>query len=101
MLSDKEIDHIAKLARIHLGEVEKERLKKDLSSILDYIAKLNEVDTSSVEPLYQTTGLTNAERADESRNEFPTSEKLNGLLVGQAPQKHERFVKVKQVLIKK
>ena len=101
MLTDKEIEHIAKLARINLKDDEKERLKKDLSSVLDYIAKLNEVDTDSVEPLYQTTGLVNAERSDETRNEFPTTEKLDKLLVGQAPHKHNRFVKVKPVLTKK
>src|ERR1700674_3217796 len=100
MLSDKEVAHIAKLARIELKPNEKERLKKDLSSILDYIKKLDEVDTSSVQPLYQTTGLVNSTRTDEPRKEFPMTEKLNELLIGQAPDKHDRFIKVRPVLNK-
>ena len=101
MLSDKEVDHIAKLARIELKPEEKEHLKKDLSSILDYINKLNEVDTSSVQPLYQTTGLVNSTRTDEPRKEFPMTATLNDLLVGQAPAKHGRFIKVGSILSKK
>src|SRR5437870_4287768 len=101
MLTDQEVERIAKLARIELKAGEKERLKKDLSSILDYIDKLNDADTSSVEPLYQTTGLVNAARSDEPRNEFPMSAKLDEVLIGQAPDKKERFIKVKSVMAKK
>jgi aspartyl-tRNA(Asn)/glutamyl-tRNA(Gln) amidotransferase subunit C len=100
MLTDQEIKHIAKLARIELSEAEEQKLKKDLTSVLGYIDKLSEVDTSSVEPLYQVTGLTNAFRPDEHRKDFEMSEKLNELLIGQAPSKQGRFVKVKSVLKK-
>ncbi len=101
MLSDTEVEYIAKLARITINDAEKEKLKKDLSAILDYIEKLNKADTSSVEPLYQTTGLVNATRIDEPRGEFPMNDKLEGLLIGQAPARKERFVKVKSILNKK
>jgi len=60
MLTDKEVKHIANLARIKISEKEEKSLKKDLSSILEYIEKLNEIDTTGVEPLYQTTGLVNS-----------------------------------------
>jgi aspartyl-tRNA(Asn)/glutamyl-tRNA(Gln) amidotransferase subunit C len=100
MLSDSEVEHIAKLARITISDGEKEKLKKDLSAILGYIEKLNSVDTSSVEPLYQTTGLVNATRTDEPRGEFKMSDKLEELLIGQAPARKERFVKVKSILKK-
>jgi aspartyl-tRNA(Asn)/glutamyl-tRNA(Gln) amidotransferase subunit C len=100
MLSDSEVEHIAKLARLTVSEGEKEKLKKDLSAILGYIEKLNSADTSSVEPLYQTTGLVNATRTDEPRGEFPMTEKLEELLIGQAPARKERFVKVKSILKK-
>ena len=101
MLSDTELDHIAKLARINIEPEKREQLKKDLSAILEYIEKLNKADTSSVEPLYQTTGLINATRADESREEFPMTEKLEELLIGQTPNRKERFVKVKSILGRK
>ncbi|MBP9822191.1 MAG: Asp-tRNA(Asn)/Glu-tRNA(Gln) amidotransferase subunit GatC [Candidatus Pacebacteria bacterium] len=100
MLSDKELDHIAKLARVNIEPDKRDQLKKDLSAILGYIEKLNKADTSSVEPLYQTTGLVNTARTDEPRGEFPMSDKLEKLLVGQAPASKDRFVKVKPILKK-
>jgi aspartyl-tRNA(Asn)/glutamyl-tRNA(Gln) amidotransferase subunit C len=115
MLTDKEVRHIAGLARIKISEKEEKGLKKDLSSILEYIDKLNEVDTTGVEPLYQTTGLVNSFRSDEPRGEFKpaphqsrpisdwrSAEKIGAgmddLLIGQAPHKEDRFVKVKSIL---
>lgn len=100
MLSDKELDHIAKLARIRIEPEGREQLKKDLGAILGYVDKLNKADTTSIEPLYQTTGLVNATRIDEPREEFPMTEKLEKLLIGQAPQSQNRFVKVKSILKK-
>ena len=100
MLTDKELDHIAKLARVRVAPEKREALKKELASILGYIEKLNKADTSSVEPLYQTTGLINATREDTPRNEFPMTARLEELLLGQAPSRKERFVKVKSILKK-
>lgn len=100
MLTDKEIEHVAQLARIELSEKEQEKFKKELSSVLDYVNQLNRVNTDGVTPLYQTTGLVNAFRSDESRGAFVMDEKLNERLIGQAPSKEERFIKVKTVLKK-
>lgn len=100
MLTDKEVGYIAQLARIKLTEKEEKSLKKDLSSILEYIEKLNEVDTTEVEPLYQTTGIVNSFRNDEPRMEFQMDENLNKKLIGQAPNKENRFIKVKSVFEK-
>lgn len=98
MLTDQELEHIAKLARLEIKPEERGKLKKDLSSVLDYVDKLNQADTSSVEPLYQTTGLVNSERKDEQREPFA---KIEERLIKQAPQQHGRFVKVKSILNKK
>ena len=98
MLTDKEVKHIASLARIKITEKEEKDLKKDLSSILGYVEKLNEADTTGIEPLYQTTGLVDSFRSDEPRGEFKMDENLNEKLIGQAPHKEGRFVKVKSVL---
>lgn len=100
MLTEKDIQHIAQLARIRLTKNEMERFKKELSSVLDYINKLNELDTEKVEPLYQTTGLVNSVRKDEHRGDFSMDENLNQKLIGQAPHRQDRFVKVKSVLRK-
>ncbi len=93
-----DIKHVAKLARIKIDEKEEKKLQKDLDSILEYIDKLNAVDTDGVEPLYQTTGLVDSFREDEPRGEFKMDDNLNKRLVGQAPNKEDRFVKVKPVL---
>lgn len=100
MLTDKEVRHIADLARVKITEKEAGKFKKELASILDYVDQLNKVDTEGVEPLYQTTGLINAVRSDEPRGEFNMDENLNEKLIGQAPHSQNRFVKVKSVLRK-
>lgn len=97
MLTDAEVEKIAKLARIELSDALRERMKKDLSSILGYIDQLNAVDTSGVEPLYQVTGLQNQARPDEHRGDWPMNEKLAELLVGQAPHREGPYVKVQSV----
>jgi aspartyl-tRNA(Asn)/glutamyl-tRNA(Gln) amidotransferase subunit C len=97
MLTDKEVDHIAKLARIELDSAHREKAKKELSSILDYIAVLDKADTSGVEPLYQVTGLSNQMREDVHRGDFEMNAELTDYLVGQAPMHEGRLVKVKTV----
>lgn len=100
MLTEKEVEHIANLTRIKLTGKEKEKFKKELSSILDYVNKLNELDTKKTEPLYQTTGIVNALRTDEHRKDFEMDENLNEKLIGQAPYSENRFIKVKSVFRK-
>lgn len=100
MLTNKEIEHIANLARIKLTEKEKGKFRKELSSILDYVNKLNELDTKNVKPLYQTTGIVNSLRKDKHRKDFEMNEDLSEKLIGQAPHQQDRFIKVKSVLQK-
>jgi len=64
-LSQSEVEHIATLARLRLSAEEKEKYSGQLSAILDYMEKLQTVDTTSVEPTSQVTGLTNVMRPDE------------------------------------
>lgn len=98
MLTDKEVKHIATLARIQLTEKEEEHFKKDLSSILSYVGTLNSVPTDNVEPLYQVTGLVNAARSDEPRQSFVMDERLRRTLIEQAPAHENGYLKVKAVL---
>ena len=46
----KDVEHVARLARLELGPEEKERMRRELDGILNYIDKLRAVDTRSVEP---------------------------------------------------
>ena len=51
IISDETIEYVGILAKLELSEEEKENAKKDMEEMLDYIDKLGELDTSSVEPL--------------------------------------------------
>ena len=64
-ISTDQVEHIAKLARIELTEKEKGKFSKELSSILDYIDKLNKVDTENIRAIQQITGLETVMREDE------------------------------------
>ena len=75
-------------------------MRDELSSILGYVEQLNKVNTDGVEPLYQITGLVNSMREDKNRGDFEMDEELNKKLIGQAPDKENRFIKVKSVLNK-
>ncbi len=66
-LTSAQVRHIAKLARLTLTDEEVERFTKDLTSILQYIDMLKEVDTSSVEATAQVTGQSNVFRDDHIR----------------------------------
>ncbi len=65
MISKEEVKHIAKLARLGLTGKEIEKFQKELSSILDYVEKLKEVDVSRVEPTSHPLKKENVMRKDE------------------------------------
>ena len=97
-ISKKDVERIAKLARLGLSEKEKEKYSKGLSGILDYMGKLNEIDTKNVEPTSQVTGLINIFRKDESPHKVDV-EKIKKI-IGQAPEREDNFVKTKPILEK-
>ena len=89
-LTREQTKHIAKLARLRLSEAEIEKFGQQLSSILEYIALLNEVDTENVAPTAQTTGLKNVSREDSpSEEECLTQEEV----LSNAPEKQDGHIK--------
>jgi len=92
-LSIKQVEHVAKLARLGIDKKENKKFQKELSSILDYVNKLSEVDTKDIEPIAQITGLTNVMREDKSR---PSAEREK--LLKNAPQTKDGHIKVKAIL---
>jgi len=70
------VDYIAHLARIELTDDEKPTFRGQLESILEYIDKLNELDTSNVAPMVHTLDLSNVLRADEVRPSLPCDSAL-------------------------
>lgn len=93
-ISAKEVEHIAKLSRLELSVEEKKKFVSELSSILEYVEQLDEVDTDRVEPTAQVTGLTNVTRRDEI--EGGDKETREGLL-NEAPERDGDFLQVKSV----
>ena len=94
MLSKDEVKKIANLARIEISEDEAERYSIELSDILGFVEKLNEVNTDGIEPIAHITGAKNVTREDkivEARVE--TKENI----INNFPEKKDRFDKVKAV----
>jgi aspartyl-tRNA(Asn)/glutamyl-tRNA(Gln) amidotransferase subunit C len=89
----KDVEHVASLARLEFSDVEKKTLMDQLNKILEYMEKLNELDTSNVEPLAHVIPLTNVFREDEVKPSQPVSEVLKN-----APSKTDKFFKVPKVI---
>ena len=68
VISDETIEYVGILAKLELSEEEKEAAKKDMGSMLDYIDKLNELDTSNVEPMSHVFPVQNVFREDVVTN---------------------------------
>lgn len=98
MITEKEVEHIAKLARLGLSEAEKEKYSKELSGILDYMKKLNEVDVKNIGAVDQVSDLTNVFREDENPLQAD-AEKIKKM-ISQAPEREGNFVKTKAILEK-
>ena len=92
-LSKSEVEHIAKLARLKLTNEDAKLYSQQLSDILDYVDKLQAVDTTRVEETSQVTGLNNVMRNDEIKASGISDE-----LVAGAPEHGNGFIKVPKIL---
>lgn len=92
-ITKKDVEHVAKLARLDFDELKKEQLVKDLNAMLAYIDKLNEIDTTNVEPLAQVGGADNALRDDEARPSPPQDDMMQN-----APERSGSLFKVPKVI---
>lgn len=84
IISDETIEYVGILAKLELNEEEKEQAKKDMGSMLDYIDKLNELDTQGVEPMSHVFPVNNVFREDVVTN-GDAREKM----LANAPQKKD------------
>lgn len=84
VISDETIEYVGILAKLELSAEEKEQAKKDMGRMLDYIDKLNELDTEGVEPLSHVFSLNNVFREDVVTN----GDDRDSLLAN-APQKKD------------
>ena len=94
-VTKKDVQHIAKLAKLKFDENEKEKLQGELNKILEYIDKLNELELGPVEPLENINETENIFREDEVEVCLTKEEALKN-----APAKTENFFRVPKVLEK-
>ena len=68
MINDETIDYVGILAKLELSGQEKEQAKKDMGKMLGFIDKLNELDTTGIEPMSHITKVQNVFREDTVTN---------------------------------
>lgn len=92
-IDGKEVRRIAALARLKLGGEEEEKLTGELAGIVSYVDKLDELDTSAIEPLAFGASGTNVFREDESRPPARAEDMLSN-----APDSKHSFYRVPRVI---
>ncbi|MBI2906532.1 MAG: Asp-tRNA(Asn)/Glu-tRNA(Gln) amidotransferase subunit GatC [Chloroflexi bacterium] len=92
-LSREEVEHIALLARVGLTEEDMERMREQLSNILENFEVLKQVDTEDVPPTAQSIDLISVVKPDEVRPSWPQEQ-----ILANAPQQEDGHFKVKAIL---
>lgn len=92
MITVKDVEHVAKLARLTLTEEEKEKFTSQLGDVLKYVEQMNEVDTSDVKPMSHAIDFVNVMREDEVKYEQTKEE-----LMKNAPDAEDGFFKVPKI----
>lgn len=94
-VNDAMIDKLANLARLKFDAVEKESIKNDLQKMIQFVDKLNELDTTGVEPLMHMSNNVNVLRADEVKGSLTREQGLQNAAIHD-----EHFFKVPKVIKK-
>lgn len=92
-VTKQEVEKLAELARLEFNENEIENLTKDMNQILHHMDKLNELDTSNVEPLSHPIEVKNVFREDELIESIKREDALKN-----APDNDDEFFKVPKVI---
>ena len=93
LITEEEVRHVAKLARLALSEEEVKRFQIQLEEILEYVAKLQELDLEGVEPTTHVIPIVNRMRGDERRESLPRD-----LVLSNSPERGGDFFKVPKVI---
>lgn len=92
-VSKKDVEYVAQLARLTFTGEEKEALTKDLNSILEYMEKLNELDTDNVDIIVNPYYIENKFREDEVEPSMPLED-----VIKNAPDSLEEYILVPKVI---
>ena len=88
-----DVDHVARLARLHLDDAEKARMREQLVKILTYIDTLRALDTEGVEPTAHAVPVVNVMRDDEVRPCLSQEDML-----ANAPDRADEFFRVPRII---
>jgi aspartyl-tRNA(Asn)/glutamyl-tRNA(Gln) amidotransferase subunit C len=92
-MTRQDVQRVAMLARLRLSREEEERFTEQLEKILQYMEKLNQLDTSRIEPFMHAVDVANVLREDNVTNEAHAE-----ALLANAPAKHGTFFKVPKII---
>ncbi len=87
------VEKIAELAKLEFNDASKEAIKSDLNKMIEFVDKLNELDTENVEPLIYMLAETTSLREDEIKDHISQKDALKN-----APQKDSDYFKVPKVI---
>ena len=94
-IDDKIVDKIASLSKLSFSGEQKEAIKSDMNKMLNFMGKLEEVDTEDVDSLIHMTNEVNILRADDAISDITQKEALQP-----APKKDSTYFKIPKVLTK-
>jgi len=108
-VTEKDVAYVADLANLELDQAERARMVRDLNSILDYVERLNELDTSNVQPMAQVSDRYGVDRSKQGHERFAYASRedlLEGLrkslpqdvALANAPEADDTFFKVPKVI---
>ena len=89
----REVEQVARLARLALSDAEKERMRRELDGILSYIDKFRALDTEGVPPTSHAVPMTNVMREDEPVPSLPQADML-----ANAPDRSGDFFRVPKII---
>jgi aspartyl-tRNA(Asn)/glutamyl-tRNA(Gln) amidotransferase subunit C len=92
-------DHIIKLAnlsKLRIDDKDIERYQKELSAILEYVERLDTVDTEGYSPIFQVSGLSNQFRKDSMKNVKLTTSGV--VLMSSVPRTEDGYIKVGRMI---
>ncbi|HSY76223.1 MAG TPA: Asp-tRNA(Asn)/Glu-tRNA(Gln) amidotransferase subunit GatC [Bacteroidia bacterium] len=95
-IDSKTVDKLADLAKLEFDDASRNEIVNDLNRIVGFVEKLNEIDTTSVEPLVYLNDTTNVMRNDEVKQVITQQEALKN-----APKRDSDYIKAPKVIDKK
>jgi len=93
MITKKDVEHVALLARLELTEEEKEKYTQQLNNILEYADMLKKLDTENIQPTAHPLPINNVFRPDEAKPGIPNEEVL-----ANAPSQEDGYFRVPKIV---